>query len=142
MNETSLQGVSYAGNPHKRIGVPFLEAGMATFMPVVLCMAFAMASELVLADEPTLYGDGIHDDAVAIQSRIDTGASVVELPPPKKAYLISTTLRLGDGQELRLGRFTHVRLADGANCSMLENRDFTNGNTVTPKSIQYPSHRF
>ena len=128
MNETSLRGVAYAVNTHKILGVPLLEAGKATFIPVVLCVAFAMASELVLAGEPALYGDGIHDDAVAIQSMIDTGASVVELPPPKKSYLIRTTLRLGDGQELRLGRFTYVRLADGANCSMLENRDFTNGN--------------
>ena len=65
MNETSLQGATYAVNPHKISRVPFLQAGKATFIPVVLCMAFTLASELVLASEQALYGDGIHDDAVA-----------------------------------------------------------------------------
>ena len=73
-------------------------------------------------------GDGIHDDTAAIQALLDTGASLVELPAPKVSYIISRTLLIGDGQELRLGRFTPVRLADGSNCPMLANRDPGGGN--------------
>ncbi len=73
-------------------------------------------------------GDGIHDDTAAIQALLDTGASLVELPAPKVSYLISRTLLIGDGQELRLGRFTRIRLADGSDCPMLANRDYAGGN--------------
>lgn len=76
----------------------------------------------------TLFGDGVHDDTAAIQELLDSGSSLVELPAPKVEYRISRTLLLGDGQELRLGRFTRVRLADGSDCSMLANRDFVRGN--------------
>lgn len=31
-----------------------------------------------------LYGDGIHDDTLAIQKMLDSRVSVVELPVPKK----------------------------------------------------------
>lgn len=75
-----------------------------------------------------LFGDGVHDDTAAIQERLDSGASVVELPAPKSEYLISKTLLIGDNQELRLGRFTRIRLAPGSNCSMLANRNAHGGN--------------
>ncbi len=79
-------------------------------------------------EKAELFGDGVRDDTAAIQALLDTGASLVELPAPKSAYLISRTLLIGDGQELRLGRFTRVRLADGSNCPMLANRDPAAGN--------------
>ena len=71
-----------------------------------------------------LYGDGIHDDYPAIQEMLDSGASEVALPAPKKFYVISKTLKIHSNQCLRLGRFTAVCLADGANCTMIENDDF------------------
>ena len=83
---------------------------------------------LLFAALPVLFGDGVHDDTAAIQARLDSGAACVELPMPTKEYRISRTLRLGSNQELRLPKAARVRLSDGSDCSMLANRDFTNGN--------------
>lgn len=70
----------------------------------------------------TLYGDGIHDDYPAIQELLDR-CGTVTLPSPEVCYTISRTLKLHSDTELRLGRFTRVRLADGSNCCMLENAE-------------------
>lgn len=75
-----------------------------------------------------LHGDGVNDDTAAIQAMLDTGRSCVYLPPPAREYLISKTLLLGDGQELRLDRFTRIRLAPNSDCPMVANRDAENGN--------------
>lgn len=71
-----------------------------------------------------LYGDGFHDDAPAIQELLDTGRSEIMLPPPLKSYLIGRTLKIHGGQTLRLPAFAAIRLAAGADCSMLEDDDF------------------
>lgn len=71
---------------------------------------------------PELVGDGAADDTAAIQARLDSGASLVCLPPPKKEYLISRPLVIGSGQELRLDRLTRIRLAPGSDCLMICNR--------------------
>ena len=70
----------------------------------------------------TLYGDGIHDDTLAIQELIDSGACEVNLPAPKKYYLISKPLELPSNFRLTLPRFAEIRLADGSNCVMLRTR--------------------
>ena len=80
------------------------------------------------AEIPALVGDGVNDDTVAIQAMLDRGDSLVSLPAPRKEYVISRPLLLGDGQELRLGRFSRIRLADGSDCRMLSNRDPIRGN--------------
>ncbi|MBQ6246638.1 MAG: hypothetical protein IJK04_07215 [Kiritimatiellae bacterium] len=77
-----------------------------------------------------LVGDGVADDTDAIQALLDSGAGCVYLPPPKVAYLISRTLKIGSGQELRLDRFSLVRLAPKSDCPMLENRAFRGGKDV------------
>lgn len=69
-----------------------------------------------------LYGDGIHDDHPAIQEMIDSGVCEVILPAPKKQYLISKPLELPSNFSLRLPRFATIRLADGANCVMVQNK--------------------
>lgn len=84
-------------------------------------------SPMLVRMSPVLTGDGKHDDTAAIQAMLDTGRALVELPAPEKEYLISKTLRLGDGQELRLPRFARVKLADGSNCHMLGVRDERRG---------------
>ena len=76
-----------------------------------------------------LAGNGIADDTAAIQERLDSGASCVYLPPPPKHYLISRTLRIGSGTELRLDRLTIIRLAPKSDCPMLENMCFRGGGT-------------
>ena len=70
----------------------------------------------------TLYGDGIHDDTLAIQELIDSGACEVTLPAPKKFYLISKPLEIHSNFRLVLPRFAEVRLAKGSNCVMLRTR--------------------
>lgn len=69
-----------------------------------------------------LYGDGIHDDYPAIQEMIDSGVCEVNLPAPKKHYLISKTLELPSNFKLTLPRFAEIKLADGANCVMVSNQ--------------------
>ena len=70
----------------------------------------------------TLYGDGIHDDTLAIQELIDSGACEVCLPAPKKFYLISKPLELPSNFRLVLPRYAEVRLAAGSNCLMVRNK--------------------
>ena len=41
-----------------------------------------------------LYGDGVHDDTIAIQERIDNAGCELILPPPQAYYLISAPLSL------------------------------------------------
>jgi len=70
----------------------------------------------------TLYGDGIHDDTLAIQERIDSGLCEVQLPAPQKHYLISRPLELPSNFRLVLPRYAEIRLAPGSNCLMLKNK--------------------
>ncbi len=70
-----------------------------------------------------LYGDGIHDDSFGIQSLIDSGAALVELPQPQAFYLISRPIYLRSKLQLKLPRYATVRLADGSDCHMIENGD-------------------
>ena len=86
----------------------------------------ALAGRLVAA-LPPLAGDGVTDDTAAIQARLDSGMSCVYLPPPAKCYLISKTLKISSYQELRLDRFSVVRLAPKSNCPMVENRGYVGG---------------
>ena len=96
------------------------------FAPLVVAVALSGAP--ILADEPPpLHGDGAHDDTAAIQARLDAGTSCVYLPPPSKEYLISKALVIGSGQELRLDRFTRIRLAPGSDTPMLVNKGVKSG---------------
>ena len=70
----------------------------------------------------TLYGDGIHDDTLALQERIDGAGCELRLPEPKVRYLISAPLELPSNFRLVLPRYAEVRLADGSDCVMLRNR--------------------
>lgn len=74
----------------------------------------------------TLYGDGIHSDAPAIQEMLDT-MSEIALPEPKVCYRIDRTLRIGSNKRLLLPRFAVIRLADGVNTYLLTNADRENG---------------
>ena len=70
-----------------------------------------------------LYGDGIRDDAPAIQELLDQGLSEVALPVPAEHYAIGTTLRIRSGQTLRLGATTEIRLLPGSSCYMIRNAE-------------------
>lgn len=69
----------------------------------------------------TLYADGVHDDAPAIQQMLDSGISEVALPAPKVCYAISKTLKIHSNQTLRLPETATVRLLPGSSCLMLTN---------------------
>lgn len=69
-----------------------------------------------------LYGDGIHDDTLAIQELIDSGACEIDLPAPKCCYLISKPLVIPSNFKLKLPRFAHIKLMDGSNCFMICNK--------------------
>ena len=70
-----------------------------------------------------LYGDGIHDDTMAIQEMLDTRMAVVELPVPQKHYCISATLKIHSNQTLKLGETTTIKLMPESNCLMLQNAE-------------------
>lgn len=76
-----------------------------------------------------LYGDGIHDDAPAIQAMLDSGTTLCALPVPKAFYLITRTLVMHSSQELRLDRWSEVCLAPKSNCIMLTNDSYECGNS-------------
>ena len=69
-----------------------------------------------------LYGDGIHDDTIAIQEMIDNAGCELTLPSPQAYYLISAPLEIPSNFKLRLPRFAEVRLAKDSNCVMLRNK--------------------
>lgn len=73
-----------------------------------------------MSEYSKLYGDGIHDDTCAIQERLDK-ESYLKLE--KGTFLISETLFVGDNSYISLGSNVTIRLADGANCMMLANRE-------------------
>lgn len=68
-----------------------------------------------------LYGDGIHDDTLAIQELLDSGISVVQLPVPQAHYCISAALKIHSNQTLQLGQTTRVLLLPHSDCCMLTN---------------------
>lgn len=75
-----------------------------------------------------LCGDGVQDDTQAIQALLDTRTSNVYLPPPKRHYVLSKTLRIHSNQSLALDRYTLIRLADKSDCAMITNDDHGKGN--------------
>ena len=74
-----------------------------------------------------LCGDGVHDDTAAIQERLDAGRPCVYLPPPANHYVISTSLVMRSGTELKLDRFTRVRLAPHSDVPMVVNGGWADG---------------
>ncbi|MDO5553705.1 MAG: glycosyl hydrolase family 28 protein [Planctomycetia bacterium] len=81
------------------------------------------------ADDPArLAGDGVTDDAPAIQAMLDSGAALVYLPPPEKCYLLCKTLKIHSNQTLRLDPTTTIRLADEGLQHLISNSDYQNGN--------------
>ena len=94
---------------------------------LVAVLSVALFSAVAPAGLPPLAGDGVTDDTDAIQARLDSGASCVYLPSPKKNYLISRTLKISSFQEIKLDRFSVIKLAPKSDCPMLENRGYVGG---------------
>ena len=89
-----------------------------------------------------LYGDGIHDDTSAIQEMIDSSVCEVCLPAPKKRYLISKPLVIPSNFKLKLPRFAEIKLADNANCFMLQNKTVKKSAKRLTESFTEPQKKF
>ncbi|MDR1222081.1 MAG: GDSL-type esterase/lipase family protein [Tannerella sp.] len=76
----------------------------------------------------SLKGDGIHDDAEAIQAMLDSRDATVYLPAPQVCYKIGKTLKIHSGQTLMVDRNAVIRLADHAGAHLLTNDDHAGGN--------------
>jgi hypothetical protein len=77
-----------------------------------------------------LVGNGIHDDTSALQAILDSGMRVIHIPAPRETYLISRCLKIHSNTSLIFDRFTHIRLADHADCIMLQNAE-TNAENIS-----------
>ena len=88
-----------------------------------------------------LYGDGIHDDTDAIQAMLDM-CGTVRIPDGR--YLITKPLIIHSNTHLILSSLATLRLADGANCSLLDNdglySDETNVNITIEGGIWDGNH--
>ena len=65
-----------------------------------------------------LIGDGIHDDTAALQKLLDNCGEVYI---PDGCYLLTKPLIIHDNTHLHAARTAVFRLADHANCSLLDN---------------------
>jgi len=72
----------------------------------------------MIKEELKLYGDGVHDDTNAIQALLDKCGEVYI---SDGIYLITHPLIIHDNTHLRLSRTAVLRLADHANCSLIDN---------------------
>lgn len=88
-----------------------------------------------------LYGDGIHDDTQAIQKRLDQ-CGTVSLPDGR--YLITKPLIIHSNTHFKLSAKATLYLADGVNCSLLDNdglySDETNVNITIEGGIWDGNH--
>ncbi|MBE7043088.1 MAG: hypothetical protein E7399_06290 [Ruminococcaceae bacterium] len=66
-----------------------------------------------------LAGDGITDDTAAIQALLDHAEETIYLK--NGTYLISAPLKIKSNTHLSLSPNTVMKLADGANCAIIEN---------------------
>ena len=88
-----------------------------------------------------LYGDGLHDDTDAIQELLDQRGTV---NIPDGYYLITKPLIIHSNTHFRLSSQATLHLADGANCSLLDNdglyTDQTNVNITIEGGIWDGNH--
>ena len=88
-----------------------------------------------------LYGDGIHDDTATIQAMLDK-CGTVRIPDGR--YLITKPLIIHSNTHLILSSLATLRLADRANCSILDNdglySDETNVNITIEGGIWDGNH--
>jgi polygalacturonase len=94
-----------------------------------------------MKEKMELYGDGIHDDTATIQAMLDK-CGTVRIPDGR--YLITKPLIIHSNTHLILSSLATLRLADRANCSILDNdglySDETNVNITIEGGIWDGNH--
>ncbi len=94
-----------------------------------------------MEEKMKLFGDGMHDDTAAIQAMLDQCGTV---RIPDGCYLISKTLIIHSHTHLLLSPHAVLRLADNANCALLDNdglySDETNVNITIEGGIWDGNH--
>lgn len=94
-----------------------------------------------MEEKTNLYGDGVHDDTGAIQTMLDRRGTV---RVPDGQYRITRPLIIHSDTRLLLSPLATLRLADGANCSLLDNdglySDEPNENIVIEGGIWDGNH--
>lgn len=94
-----------------------------------------------MKEKMKLYGDGIHDDTATIQAMLDK-CGTVRIPDGR--YLITKPLIIHSNTHLILSSLATLRLADRANCSLLDNdglySDETNVNITIEGGIWDGNH--
>lgn len=83
--------------------------------------------------EIRLYADGIHDDTYAIQQMLDECGEICLTPG---TYLVSKPLKIHNKTKLKLMEGAVMRLADGANCAIIENDRF-DANSVLRRTLPH-----
>lgn len=84
-------------------------------------------------ENPELFRDGIHDDTIAVQRLLDKRG---EIHLSSGVYLITRPLKIHSGTKLHLDCGAVMRLADGANCAIIENDRFDE-NSVLNRELPY-----
>lgn len=88
-----------------------------------------------------LFADGIHDDTASLQALLDKKGTI---NIPDGMYLIKKPLIIHDDTHLILSKNTVFYLADGANCSLLDNDGLylkkTNRNITVEGGIWFGNH--
>jgi hypothetical protein len=79
----------------------------------------AIASPATACTTPT--GDAFEDKTDWLQSLLDRGEGIVRFPDGR--FQVSRALQITDGTRLVCTPKTHLRLADGANCPIIKNRE-------------------
>ncbi len=79
----------------------------------------AIASPAAAGTTPT--GEAFEDKTDWLQSLLDSGEGLVRFPDGR--FQVSRALQITDGTRLICTPKTHLRLADGANCPLIKNRE-------------------
>ncbi|MBQ5926381.1 MAG: hypothetical protein IIX01_00480, partial [Clostridia bacterium] len=90
-----------------------------------------------------LFGDGVHDDTATIQQMLDACGYVYL---PHGVYLITRPLMIHSNTHFHLCKTATLKLADHANCSILDNdglyTDIPNENVTIEGGIWDGNHEF
>ena len=81
-----------------------------------------------------LYGDGIHDDTLALQELLD-GCGIIRVEKPG-TYLVSKTLIIHSNTRFELSPGAKLLAAPLSRCALIENEHFADNNGGRDENIE------